>query len=115
MPNPDCAIDLLNKNDKAIVVVTDGREFKYDSKGTGYSGNWRAKRPGLTKIIVYKKCPEGGEVFVGEFVKYDAPTDNDNRRKLIRFANLTRKGVTHKNFWEFTDSQSHSILYLPRS
>lgn len=71
MRRHDCAIDLIEMGESAVVIFTRGDNFERGAKGRGSTGDWavdRARIERLDWVIVYCRdplCSSGADVWRG--------------------------------------------------
>jgi hypothetical protein len=108
------AIELLKKDETAILIRTDGRGFSVDSDGSGSTGVWRIDiSRKIQKVIIYKdgKFPTSNEVYIADHVGVSPDED----RYVISLANIRFLGSITENWYKFADLEEgarNPIRYL---
>jgi len=114
MKNPDRAVNLLKRGQRAIVLFTTGGMF--NNKPTGFSGNWSAVRD-FSHVIVYHRVPSntlGGDIYIGEFTHFGPPIQPEQNLNLrsVHFQNFSCKGHTDGSWWDFTQKKPPNFCYV---
>jgi hypothetical protein len=105
------AKNLIDNGETAAVIFTDGRNFRLNDDGTGYSGNWRVRKDvRVDKVVVYVRKQFTNDVYVGDFVQLVASTeDHLPDRRAFKFVGMKYAGSTRKNWNEFTDAKHGAV------
>jgi hypothetical protein len=111
------AIDLLKKDESAILIRTDGRGFSIDSqKSSGSTGVWRIDTSRqIHKVIIYKQTNllSPNEIYIADHIGVSQHTDGI--RHVISLANIQCLGSITENWYEFANLQKDArnpIRYL---
>ncbi|MEP6757157.1 MAG: hypothetical protein ABJA67_16755 [Chthonomonadales bacterium] len=115
------ATELLSPGESAVVVLTDGRLFQWNSDDTGTSGNWKFNPNGhqIVKVIVYYKFENQpvSDILIGNFEGTVAPQSSDDYktdgRLVIKMSSLQKIGITRVNWKTFADAGANPVRFLP--
>lgn len=113
----DRARDVLQSGQSAIVIFTDGREFKHTPDGRGHTGYWvmDPKRP-FEKVIIYRRDQKSGTNEVWTATPYGiipAPEPHSDRY-IIYLSSVKRAGTTGKKWFPFAETGPNPIRYLTK-
>lgn len=117
MPNINCASDLLDAGESAIVLFTKGMHLVFNSDGSGSSGYWHTKpnhHLPLDKVIIYNRPPEqGAEIYLANYDSAEESTRPD--RLVVHFRNWEIAGTSNRNWHEFADTGTFPVRYLSKT
>jgi formylmethanofuran dehydrogenase subunit A len=108
------ARDLINSNEKVLVIFTCGRNFHVHDDNTGSTGNWTIAQSCLVdRIIIYLRNEEkqSNTVYIANYVSKGKSLKED--RYVIQFAHVQYLGTTDKNWTDFSEGGANPIRYLP--
>jgi hypothetical protein len=102
--------EILNKNDVAFAVKTDGRHFSFVEGGVSSSGLWPLDENKTFNKVVIFHSGENGNIYIGDFVS----ADSDGDKYFLSFSNSKLAGVSKVNWTTFTEGKSggYSRIYL---
>ena len=101
------AKNIIEDDESAIVIFTDGANLKIFDGGFATTGDWLIDRNlAIDKAIIYKrnKATNQTEVFVGKPLDVFPSTKNFGRY-VVRLSDVSFIGVTENKWCEFTESK----------
>ena len=113
------AKNIIEDDESAIVIFTDGTNLKIFDGGFATTGNWVIdKNLAVDKAIIYKrdKVNNRSEVFLGK--PFDVFPSKMLRRYIVRLSDVSFVGTTENNWHEFTQSKkgaTNPIKYINRN
>lgn len=110
------ARDLVDQNESAIVIFTDGTHLHLNADGTGTTGYW-VINPGRTvdKVIIYhrRQSSDANDVYIGNYS--DVAASPEDGRYNINLIGLRFVGSTTANWHEFAESGTNPIRYFEKT
>jgi hypothetical protein len=104
---------LLNNEQSAIAIFTDGRSLTINADGTGNSGVWKTRKDLIKdKVIIYFRNPSTNknEIYVGDFCNLKASDiEGLEHRFYVVFNNLNLVGETDNNWYEFVGTKKGNV------
>ena len=107
--------DVISTNKRAVIVFSTGDKFRFNSKGSGETGNWivdpeRLKK--IEKVVVYLRKPKesGGRVFIGDYTGF-VPSEQTGRH-IISFSKLEEVCHTKSNWNKFANTGPSPVRYI---
>jgi len=113
------AKNIIEDDESAIVIFTDGRGLKIFDGGFAITGDWLIDRNlAVDKAIIYKRDKEKNltEIFLGK--PMDVFPSKTNRRFVVRLSDVSFVGTTENNWHEFTESKkgaTNPIKYINKN
>jgi hypothetical protein len=109
------AIEVIEKNQEAIVLFTHGEHFLYDLVGNGQSGKWvldPENAENVDKVIIYLRRNDEpmNRIFLGNYAgirKSDLPG-----RYVVRFSALKEVGTTESSWLDFAKGGQNPVSYI---
>lgn len=107
------AKEIINSNETAIMIFTDGRNLNINNDETGTSGVWRInKKTTVDKVVVYcrNKTLNKNEIYLGDFTRLLPSNEKDlPNRSVVQFTGMKFVGYTGSNWNEFTNTKQGSV------
>lgn len=107
------AKDILEEEETAVVIFTDGLNLVINDDGSGESGVWVVKKNlSVEKVIIYlkNKTENINKVYLGDFSHLESSEVKDlEHRFIIVFNNLELKGTTEETWNGFTNSNQGAV------
>lgn len=104
------AKNIIEDDESAIVIFTDGQGLKIFDGGFATTGDWIIdKNLAVDKAIIYKRDKQANrtDVFLGTPIDvYPAKT---NKRYVVRLSDVNYIGTTENDWCEFTESKKGAI------
>jgi len=96
-------------------VFSRGEKFRFDSKGSGETGNWKVDPKRLKKIervVFYLRKPNetGGRFFAGNSTGY--VLSEETGRYIITFSKLAEVCQTKPNWYQFAKTGPGPVRYV---
>ena len=116
---PMIAKNIIEDDESAVVISTDGTNFKIFDGGFATIGNWVIDRDlSVDKAIIYKRDKVNNriEVFLGK--PLDVFPSKMFRRYVVRLFDFNYVGTTEYNWQEFTESKrgaTNPIKYINKN
>lgn len=113
------AKNMLENDESAVVIFTDGKGWKTFDGGFAMTGDWVIdKNLAVDKAIIYKrdKSKKRTDVFLGK--PLDVFPSKLKRRYVIRLSDVSFIGTTANNWHEFTESKkgaTNPIKYINKN
>ena len=113
------AKNIIEDDESAIVIFTDGKGLKIFDGGFATTGDWVIDRNLMVdKAIIYKRDREKNltEVFLGK--PMDVFPAKTNRRFVVRLSDVSFVCTTENNWQEFTESKkgaTNPIKYINKN
>ncbi|HLM60836.1 MAG TPA: hypothetical protein VK308_08535 [Pyrinomonadaceae bacterium] len=113
------AKNIIEDDESAVVISTDGTNFKIFDGGFATIGNWVIDRDlSVDKAIIYKRDKVNNriEVFLGK--PLDVFPSKMFRRYVVRLFDFNYVGTTEYNWQEFTESKrgaTNPIKYINKN
>jgi hypothetical protein len=113
------AKNIIEDDESAVVISTDGTNFKIFDGGFATIGNWVIDRDlSVDKAIIYKRDKVNNriEVFLGK--PLDVFPSKMFRRYVVRLFDFSYVGTTEYNWQEFTESKrgaTNPIKYINKN
>ena len=113
------AKNIIEDDESAIVILTDGTGLKIFDGGFAVTGDWVIdKNLAVDKAIIYKRDREQNrtEIFLGK--PMDVFPAKTNRRYVVRLSDVSFVGTTENNWHEFTESKkgaTNPIKYINKN
>ena len=104
------AKNIIEDDESAIVILTDGTNLKIFDGGFATTGNWIIdKNLSVDKAIIYKrdKTTNRTDVFLG--TPFDVFPSETHRRYVVRLCDVNYVGTTENDWCEFTESKKGAI------
>lgn len=109
------ASEVLEKNQEAVVLFTNGDHFSYDSAGNGSTGKW-VVNPNVVedvdKVIIYLRRDDEAvnRIFLGNYA--GVQKSDLAERHTIRFSALKEVGTTESNWPDFANGGQYPVSYV---
>lgn len=113
------AKNIVEDDESAIVIFTDGTNLKIFDGGFATTGNWVIDRDLVVdKAIIYKrdKVNNRNEVFLAKPI--DVFPSEQFRRYVVRLFDFSYVGITDNNWHEFTQSKkgaTNPVKYINKN
>jgi hypothetical protein len=113
------AKNIIEDDESAIVILTDGKGLKIFDGGFATTGDWVIDRNlAVDKAIIYKRNREENliEIFLGK--PLDVFPAKTFRRYVVRLSDVSFVGTTENNWHEFTESKkgaTNPIKYINKN
>ena len=113
------AKNIIEDDESAIVIFTDGTNLKTFDGGFANTGNWVInKNLAVDKAIIYKhdRVNNRAEVFLGK--PFDVFPSKMLRRYVVQLSDVSFVGTTENNWCEFTESKkgaTNPIKYINKN
>ena len=113
------AKNIIENDESAIVIFTDGTNLKIFDGGFATTGNWVIdKNLAVDKAIIYKRdrANNQSEVYLG--TPLDVFPSKTQRRFVVRLSDVSFVGTTERNWCEFTESKrgaTNPIKYINKN
>ncbi|MCC7449764.1 MAG: HNH endonuclease, partial [Anaerolineae bacterium] len=108
------AKDLLQDNETAIVIFTDGTHLEINLKnGSGQTGNWVISPKGqFDKVIIYHRNQETkiNDVYLAIFISIVRSPEEG--RFIVHFKDVQFRGTTDSNWFQFAGKGTYPVRYL---
>ena len=107
------AKDLLDENEQALILFTDGTEFDIEDDKTGLTGKWKVNPERVPdRIIIYFRDSSAKDGTVYSAINTGvAPSEIDGRH-FIFLANIENVGSTDLDWVEFAEGGQNPVRYL---
>lgn len=113
------AREILQPDERAVAIFTDGRNLEINPDGTGKSGVWvMAKDLTVDSVIIYfrNKPKNVNEIYLGTFSNLSPSMIKDlENRFVVEFTGTKFIGFTNENWNEFTETNrgaNNPIKYI---
>lgn len=107
------AKDIIEDNETALAIFTDGRNLKINVGGKSISGVWRiSNNLDVDKIIIYFRNKEKAinEIYIGDFNNLLPSNEKGlEYRFAVEFINTKFVGQTMENWNGFTETKRGSV------
>jgi len=113
------AKNIIEDDESAIVILTDGRGLKIFNGGFATTGDWVIdKNLAVDKAIIYKrdKSTNRTDVFLG--TPMDVFPSKTNKRYVVRLSDVSFVGTTDNDWHQFTESKkgaTNPIKYINKN
>lgn len=113
------AKNIIEDDESAVVIFTDGRNLKTFDGGFATTGNWVIDNNlAVDRAIIYKRsrAERQAEIYLG--TPLDVYPSGEIRRYVIRLADFSFVGTTDCNWNEFTESKkgaTNPIKYINKN
>ena len=114
----DSARDLLQSGESAVVIFTDGREFRHSHDGSGKTGFWKMNpKRSVDKVIIYRRdrSLDTNEVWTATPVGVIPAPARYPGRYIIKLSNVKFAGTTDEKWPTFAQTRQYPIRYLKKS
>jgi hypothetical protein len=109
------ALEVIGKDQSAVVIFTHGEHFINDPAGNGSTGNWVIDPEtveDVDKVIIYLRQENESinRIFLGNYAglrSSDIP-----KRYIIRFSRLQEVGTSDSNWTEFASAGQNPVSYV---
>ena len=114
------AKNIIEDDESAIVILTDGKGLKIFDGGFATTGDWKIDRNlAVDKAIIYKRDQDKNltEIFLGKPIDV-FPSTKSFGRYIVRLSDVNFVGTTETNWQEFTESKkgaTNPIKYINKN
>lgn len=107
------AQEILENDETAVVIFTDGLNLNISADGMSASGVWRIdKNLSVDKVIIYlrNKSKKVNEIYIGDFVELTpSQVKGYENRLAVEFNNAVCAGETDENWNGFTSTKRGAV------
>jgi len=113
------AKNIIENDESAIVILTDGTNLKFFDGGFATTGDWVIdKNLAVDKAIIYKRDRVNNRSVVYLGTPLDVFPSKNFRRYIVRLSDVSFVGTTGNNWCEFTESKkgaTNPIKYINKN
>lgn len=106
------ARDFIKPGENIMVIFTDGTLLEFGNDNTGLTGDWKIGRNrSVDRVIIYVRDTQTNALYIANHagVKFV----EEAKKYKIKLTHVQYIGKTELNWFDFADTQAHSIRYLP--